>query len=139
MTKLFSSRLLALTGIVLSVAILFACKKKDEASSNKVQLLSFGPTGARVGDTIKFIGLNLSKVTAIQFTGTNATINQADFKGQDNNLIKVIVPTTAEKGLVTLKTSDGDLVTKTQFNISILTSITNIAPLTARPGDNITI
>jgi len=123
---------------ILSVAILGSCKKKDEANSGKVELLSFGPTGARAGDTIRFVGLNLNKVTAIKFTGTSATVQQADFKKQDGNLILVIVPQSTEKGLVTLTTPDGDLVTKTQFNISVLTSISTMTKL-ARPGENVTI
>jgi hypothetical protein len=124
---------------ILSVGIVTSCNKNDEeATSDKIQLLSFGPTGAKHGDTIQFIGTNLNKVTAIQFTGTNATVNQADFKKQTSDNIRLLVPQAAEKGYVTLKTPEGDIVSKTQFNIDVLTTVTSITAQ-ARPGENVTI
>ena len=139
MIKLSSFRLLALMLIVLSVGIVTSCDKDDdEVASDKIQLFSFGPTGAKHGDTIQFIGTNLNKVTAIQFTGTNATVNQADFKKQTSELILLLVPQAAEKGYVTLKTPEGDIVSKTQFNIDVLTTVTSITAQ-ARPGENVTI
>lgn len=140
MIKLSSSRLLALIGFALLIAMLTSCKKNNnDVNSTAVELLSFGPTGAKHGDTLRFIGHNLTKVTAIQFTGgTGSTIDQKDFKTQTSELILLIVPQAAEKGYVTLKTSDGDLITKTQFNLNVSTTITSITSQ-ARPGENITI
>jgi hypothetical protein len=139
MIKLSSFKLLALVSIILSIGIVTSCDKDDdEVTSDKLQLLSFGPTGAKHGDTILFIGNKLDKVTAIQFTGTNATVNQADFKKQTSRLIALLVPQTAEKGYVTLKTPEGDLVSKTQFNLDVLTTVTSFTPQ-ARPGENVTI
>ena len=139
MIKLTSFRLLALMLFTLSVGIVISCDKNDdEVTSDKIQLLSFGPTGARHGDTIKFIGTNLNKVTAIHFTGTNAIVNQADFKSQTADIILLLVPPSAEKGYVTLKTPEGDIVSKTQFNLDVLISITSMTAQ-ARPGTNITI
>jgi len=139
MIKLFSFRQFVLMGFILSIGALTSCDKDDDTvNSGKVQLHSFGPTGARHGDTLRFIGVNLHNVTAIQFTGTNATVNQGDFKKQTSELILLIVPEAAEKGYVTLKTPDGDIVSKTQFNISVLTTVTSITDH-ARPGENITI
>jgi hypothetical protein len=138
MIKLSSFKLLALISI-LSIGIVASCDKNDEeVNSDKIQLLSFGPTGAKHGDTIQFIGTNLNKVTAIQFTGTNATVNQADFKKQTSDNIRLLVPQAAEKGYVTLKTPEGDIVSKTQFNIDVLTTVTSITAQ-ARPGENVTI
>ena len=139
MIKLSSFRLLALMMLILSVGIVTSCDKDDdEVSSDKIQLFSFGPTGAKHGDTLRFIGVNLNKVTAIVFTGTNATVNQADFKQQTSDLIRLIVPQSAEQGYVTLKTPEGDIVTKTKFNLDVLTTVTSITTL-ARPGQNVTI
>jgi hypothetical protein len=139
MINLSSFRLLSLMLFVLSLGVVTSCDKDDdEVASNKIQLFSFGPTGAKHGDTIRFIGANLNKVTAIQFTGTNATVNQADFKQQTSTLIKLLVPQAAEKGYVTLKTPEGDIVTKTQFNLDVLTTVTSITAQ-ARPGTNVTI
>ena len=139
MSKLFSFRLLGLMCFILSIGFVSSCDKDDdEVVSDKIQLFSFGPTGARHGDTLRFIGANLNKVTAIQFTGTNATVNQADFKEQTSELIKLIVPQSAEQGYVTLKTPEGDIVSKTQFNLNVLTTVTSITAQ-ARPGQNVTI
>ena len=139
MIKLFSFRLPALMLFVLSVGLVTSCDKDDdEVSSDKIQLNSFGPTGAKHGDTLRFIGLNLNRVTAIQFTGPNATVNQTDFKEQTSELIRLVVPQSAEKGYVTLKTPEGDIVTKTQFNLDVLTTVTSITAQ-ARPGTNVTI
>ncbi|HET9745916.1 MAG TPA: IPT/TIG domain-containing protein [Chitinophagaceae bacterium] len=139
MIKLTSSKPVALICVVLSLVIVASCDKDDDVKSDKIELFSFGPTGARHGDTIRFIGNNLNRVTAIEFTGGAAAIvNQADFKHQTSELIKLIVPQAAEKGYVTLKTPEGDIITKTQFNLDVLTTITSMT-LQARPGEDITI
>jgi hypothetical protein len=133
-----SSSVVAMVCFILSTAILSSCDKNDTPNSGKVELLSFGPTGAKHGDTLRFIGTNLNKISAIQFAGVNAVVEQKDFKQQTSDLILLIVPQAAEKGYVTLKTPDGDIVSKTQFNLDVLTTITAITPR-ARPGDDITI
>src|SRR5918993_2050115 len=126
MIKLSYTRLLAFTCFISSILFFTACKKDEDVKSDKIELLSFGPTGARHGDTIRFFGNNLNKVTAIHFTGTNAGVEQKDFKQQTEELILVVVPAGAEKGYVTLKTPEGDIVSKTQFNLDVTTTITSI-------------
>jgi hypothetical protein len=140
MIKLSSSRLLALLCFILTIGIVSSCDKNDDnVNSGKVELFSFGPTGAKHGDTLRFIGVNLTKVTSIQFTGgAAAVVNQADFKKQTSDLILLIVPQAAEKGYVTLKTPEGDIVTKTQLNLDVLITISSVTAQ-ARPGENITI
>jgi hypothetical protein len=137
MNKLFNIRMLSFVCFIAFIGIATSCKK-NEAKSGNVELLSFGPTGAMHGDTLLFIGRNLGKVTSIQFTGVAAMIDQKSFVSHSEELIKLIVPTSAEKGFVTLKTTDGDIVSKTIFNLNVLTSVTSITAQ-ARPGENITI
>ena len=137
MNKLFNIRMLSFVCFVTIIGIATSCKKND-AESGDVKLLSFGPTGAKHGDTLLFIGNNLNKVTSIQFTGTTSLVDQKNFISQSEELIKLIVPSSAEKGYVTLKTTDGDIVSKTMFNLDVLTTVTSITAQ-ARPGENITI
>lgn len=138
MTNTVNKLLLAFTCILLSAAVIVSCKKDKDATSDKIELLSFGPTGSKHGDTLRFFGNNLNKVTSIQFAGVNAVVNQADFKQQTQEEILLLVPAAAEKGYVTLKTPEGDIVSKTQFNIGVTITVTTITGQ-ARPGENVTI
>jgi hypothetical protein len=138
MITIFKNRLLLLIGFLLTVGLFASCDKDDDVKFTAVELLSFGPTGAKHGDTLRFIGNNLNKVTEIKFTGVNAVVAQQDFKQQTPELILVIVPQAAEKGVVTLKTPEGDVVSKTQLNLGVTTTVATITP-EARPGENITI
>jgi hypothetical protein len=139
MITIFNNRLLLLIGLILSIGFLSSCDKNDDdVKSSAVQLLSFGPTGAKHGDTLRFFGNNLNKVTEVVFTGKNATVAQKDFKQQTDELILLIVPKAAEKGFVTLKAPEGDVVSKTKLNLDVTTTVTTITR-EARPGENITI
>lgn len=138
MTNTVNKLLLAFTWLLISASVMVSCKKDNDPTSSKIELLNFGPTGAKPGDTLRFFGTNLNKVTSIQFTGVNAVVDQADFKQQTSDLILLIVPSATEKGYVTLKTPEGDIVSKTQFNIGVSITVSTITAQ-ARPGENVTI
>src|SRR6186997_1799 len=136
MKNIYNMRWLVLLGII--AGTFFNACKKDTADENSgvTELLSFGPTGAQPGDTIRFFGNNLNTVTDIEFTG--ATVASSNFVSQTNQEILVVVPTETEKGYVTLKSSTGDVTSKTQFNIGIATTVSSVTSV-ARPGEDITI
>lgn len=135
---LFNTKLVLLIGLVLSIGMMSSCKKDSNADSGEVQLLSFGPSGAMHGDTISFIGNNLEKVTEIDFVGANASVLQSAFISQTSELITLIVPETAEQGVVTLKTANAEIVSITKLNLNVPVVIESV-PATARPGETITI
>lgn len=136
MKIIYKVRLLVSIAIITSLSF-FACKKDSvDKTSDKTELLSFGPTGAQPGDTIRFYGTNLDKVTQIDFT--NASVGGSDFISQSKTEIHVVVPTETEKGYVVLKTPTGDITSKTQFNIGVTATVSSITN-EARPGENISI
>jgi hypothetical protein len=132
----YNLRLLIITLIVAGISFLGCKKDNDKPTSSAIELLSFGPTGAQPGDTIRFFGNNLDQVTEIDFT--KATVASGDFISQSKKEILVIVPAETEKGYVTLKTPAGDITSKTQFNIAVAATVTSITE-SARPGGNVTI
>lgn len=137
MIQLYTTRLLTCMCFIMSIGILTSCDKdNDDANGGKVVLLSFGPTGAQHGDTLRFFGINLNRVTEIQLT--NATVPQTSFISQNKELILITVPESTEEGYVTLKTSDGDVVSKTRINFQVVPVISSMTK-ESRPGDNITI
>lgn len=132
-TQLFSLILL----ISASITFATSCKKNDtDATSSQTVLLSFGPTGARPGDTLRFIGTNLNTVTGIDLTG--ASILKNSFIQQTNELILILVPKETVKGFITLKTPQGDIKSKTPLNLFVPVMVTSVTK-EARPGENITI
>jgi hypothetical protein len=125
----------ALSALALVVVSLMSCDE-DESVSSKVELLSFGPSGVRHGDDIFFIGNNLTKVTSIELPGI--TVEKSQFKSHTSEQIVLTVPETAEEGLVTLKTTEGDIITKTALSFEVEISIGPL-PAEAKPGTELTL
>ena len=136
MKIIFNTRLLSSIWLIVSIGTIASCKKEKDVNSGKVELLSFGPAGVQHGDTVSFIGNNLNKVTAIELTGIS--VPQSSFIQQTSGLITILVPEAAEQGPVILKTSEGDVTSKTAINFDVPVIITSFTTA-ARPGENITI
>lgn len=130
---MFNIKLLSLC--LLFAAGLLSCEKKEEEST-MVELLSFGPTGVQHGDTLRFIGNNLHRVTEIRLTG--ATVPQSAFIKQEREEIQIKVPVTTERGLVRLITPEGEIVSRSPLNLEVVATVTSVTD-EALPGTDVTI
>ena len=137
MSKYIHNKLNPILVLLILMLVAISCKKPVEPASTEVELLSFGPTGIQHGETMVIIGRNLSKVNEIIFTpGLN--IPSSGFESQSDDLIEVVVPMAAERGIIKLITADGEIESKTEIDFEVLFSITDITA-EARPESNITI
>jgi hypothetical protein len=137
MKKIFKIKFLVVLWLMATLAVT-SCDSDDEAAdSGQVTLVSFGPSGVQHGETIKFIGTNLNKVESI--TLPNAIVPKEQFTSQTAELIELIVPNTATRGLVVLNASGGEQITsKTELSFEVPVTISTVTP-EAKPGTNITI
>jgi len=136
MREINKKRLFNIFCMILFLGILAACNENDIATTDEVQLLSFGPSGVKPGDQISFIGTNLDKVTGIELK--NVSVPSSAFVSQSAELIVLVVPNETSEGTVTLKTPAGDIVSKTILSFEVAVKIESI-PESARPGENISI
>jgi hypothetical protein len=116
-------------------ALLPSCEGKEEEET-KVLLYSFGPMPIARGAELKFIGVNLDKITAV-ILPDNITITS--FTTKTSTLLTLTVPQDAMPGYVVLKTPDGDITTKTEIGYSEPISISGFTPATVKAGDALTI
>ncbi|GGK64965.1 hypothetical protein GCM10011405_11230 [Rufibacter glacialis] len=99
--------------------------------------MSFGPTGAKHGEEIRFIGHNLNLVEAIELPGV--TVPKAKFVEHTSELIRLVVPQEAMEGKITLKVTGGaDVVSKTMLSFEVPITVASVTA-EARPGGTITI
>jgi hypothetical protein len=136
MKKIFSLKAIYLMCMIASLGIVASCDNDDEGSG-EVTLLSFGPAGVQHGETIKFIGTNLDKVTAVVLP-PGIEISSSSFTSQSDGLIELVIPDAAEAGKLKLITPSGEIETKTELSFDVDVEITSITP-EAKPGTNITI
>ncbi|MBX3240983.1 MAG: hypothetical protein KIT80_15865 [Chitinophagaceae bacterium] len=122
--------------VVILLVSLVSCQKENNNKSDLIELLSFGPAGVQHGEDIAIIGNNLDKVTAVEMV--NVTIEKNGFKSQTAERIIITVPQEAGSGKIVLKTPQGDITSVATINFEVPVVITEM-PLTAKPGDNITL
>jgi hypothetical protein len=115
--------------------LLPSCEGKEEQET-RVLLYSFGPMPIARGAELKFIGVNLDKVTAV-ILPDNITVTT--FTTKTSTLLTLTVPQDAMPGYVVLKTPDGDITTKTEIGYSEPISISGFTPATVKAGDALTI
>src|SRR5208283_247762 len=122
--------------VLLLLIVTVSCKKENSSGSNGVTLLSFGPAGAHLGDTLLFYGQNLNQITAIKLVGDS--IPQSGFLSQSATHIRLIIPSTARPGYVTLYYPSGKIITETRLDFLVPVKLGSWTQ-TARPGDTISI
>ncbi len=137
-TKHIKFRIWALLFATLCVvgANLLLTSCENEVTDTKAVLHSFGPMPIARGAELKFIGVNLDRVTAVVLP-SNITITT--FTTKTPTLLTLTVPQEAMPGYVVLKTPDGDITTKTEIGFSEPISIASFTPATVKAGDEITI
>ncbi|RKD88233.1 glycan-binding surface protein [Mangrovibacterium diazotrophicum] len=120
--------------------VLVSCNDDDDDDNggSKIELFSYGPMPIARGAELKFIGENLDQVTSI-ILPDSIVISAAEFTSVTSTLLTLTVPQTAEVGYVTLKTPQGDIVTKTQMGYSEPIAIDAFAPESIKPGSELTI
>lgn len=111
-----------------------ACTSTEPA--NTITLTAFGPSAALRGGTLKFIGTNMDKVTAVDLPGT-AEITT--FVSKSSTEIVIDIPQDAMPGLVKLKTPQGDITTKTPLSFTEPIIIGTYTTTSVKPGDVFTI
>lgn len=136
MKNIYSFKLLLALCLVLTLQVLTSCEE-DDTSSGQVTLLSFGPSGVKHGEQIKFIGHNLDKVSSIVLP-PGIEVTSAEFVSQSREVIEVVVPEATEAGKVVIKTSDGEIESKTVLSFEVPVSISSFTP-EVKPGTNLTI
>lgn len=130
---------LLITGIMACMllgGLVFTSCDKDDAEVTTVQLKVFGPSPALRGGELKFVGVNLDKVTTVVL---QPNIQVSDFVSKKSDEIVITIPQEATPGKVTLKTSQGDISTITPLTFTEPISIASFSPATAKAGDVVTI
>ena len=117
-----------------------ACNDGDDEDTNQytggISLNVFGPSPVARGGELRFLGSGMNQVTAVVIPGCSEI---TDITVVSNEEIRVTVPQTAEPGYVTLKTPNGDIVTKTKLTYSEPISLESFSPATIKPGAALTL
>lgn len=78
----------------------------------------------------------MNQVTAVVIPGC---ADITDINVISDREIRITVPQEAQPGLVTLRTPNGDITTRTELTFTEPISIENFTPATVLPGDELTI
>ena len=117
-----------------------ACLSEDDVDTNQykggVKLNAFGPSPVARGGVLRFLGSGLDKVTGVEIPGCDVI---SDIEVVTTNEIRVTVPQTAMPGFVTLKMTNGTIVTKTKLTYTEPISMDRLTPATVKPGSVLTI
>ena len=132
---------LCLAGALLLTGVSFiSCLKGDDVDTNQyvggISLNVFGPSPVARGGELRFLGSGMNQVTAVVIPGC---ADITDINVISDREIRITVPQEAQPGLVTLRTPNGDITTRTELTFTEPISIENFKPATELPGDELTI
>lgn len=141
MNKIYNFSALNMMCLLIFGCLLFtACDNGDELDTNQykggISLSAFGPCPVARGGELRFLGSGMDKVQSVSIPGCGEI---TDIKVVDNKEIRIIVPQTAEPGLVVLKTPSGEIKTKTPITYSEPIDLESLSPNPVKPGDVLTI
>lgn len=126
--------------MLLGSVLLTACLSEDDVDTNQyrggVNLNVFGPSPVARGGVLRFLGSGLDKVTGVEIPGCDVI---SDIEVISANEIRITVPQTAEPGLVTLKTANGTIVTKTKLTYTEPIGLDKVTPASVKPGTELAI
>ncbi|MCM1356192.1 MAG: hypothetical protein NC212_07290 [Staphylococcus sp.] len=136
LTAALMACLLMMSGVAFT-----ACNDDDDDFSTQqyvggVSLNVFGPCPVARGGELRFLGSGLKQIQSITLPGSG---DITDIKVISDNEIRIVVPQDAMPGHVVLHSSKGDITTKTLLSFTEPISLESISPLTAKPGETITI
>ncbi len=123
------------TCILLSGLFMTACDDSSDVSTTP-ELKVFGPSPALRGGELKFIGSNLDKVTAIVLQNN---VEITSFVSKTSSELIITIPQDSKPGVVILKTSSGDITTKTPLTFTEPISISTYTTAAVKAGDLFTI
>ena len=141
MNKIYRLSALWMMCLMLLGSVSFtACLSEDDVDTNQykggVNLNAFGPSPVARGGVLRFLGSGLDKVTGVEIPGCDVI---SDIEVVTTNEIRVTVPQTAMPGFVTLKMTNGTIVTKTKLTYTEPISMDRLTPATVKPGSVLTI
>lgn len=124
----------------MALTTLTSCDDNDDFNTNQyvggVHLNSFGPSPVARGGELRFLGSGMDQIVKITIPGCD---DITDIERISSEEIRIKVPQTAEPGYLTLHYAGGTIETKTLLTFSEPISIDEIAPLTVKPGNELTI
>ncbi len=125
--------------VVLSGFVFTACDD-DDVDTNQftggVKLNVFGPSPVARGGELRFIGSGMNQIQGITIPGCDEI---TDIKVISPEEIRIIVPQTAQPGVVTLRYNGGTITSRTLLSFTEPISIEDFSPRTVKPGSELTI
>ncbi len=126
--------------VLFSSWVFTSCDNGDDEDTNQykggINLSVFGPSPVARGGVLRFLGSGMNQVTSVKIPGSDEI---TDIEIISDTEIRVIVPQTAQPGLVVLKTPNGDITTKTELTYTEPIALEAFAPGEVKPGNELTI